>query len=70
MDREREYVNALEEKVDIMTEHVLRLTDRNAFLDMWLDELDKSLDEIEDVTFFLSLAVGALVLLEIAQVLL
>lgn len=70
MDREREYVNALEEKVDILTEHVLRLTDRNAFLDMWLDELDKSLDEIEDVTFFLSLAVGALVLLEIAQVLL
>lgn len=70
MDREREYVNSLEEKVDIMTEHVLKLTDRNALLDMRLDELDKSLDEIEDVTFFLSLAVGALVLLEIAQVLL
>lgn len=70
MDREREYVNALEEKVDILTEHVLKLTDRNALLDMRLDELDKSLDEIEDVTFFLSLAVGALVLLEIAQVLL
>lgn len=70
MDREREYVNALEEKVDILTEHVLRPTDRNALLDMRLDELDKSLDEIEDVTFFLSLAVGALVLLEIAQVLL
>lgn len=70
MDREREYVNALEEKVDILTGHVLRLTDRNAWLDRRLDELDKSLDEIEDVTFFLSLAVGALVLLEIAQVLL